>query len=221
MGQTTLALFRSRLEAGLGNRDLDKAPANAWINDGYLDLTGSHDFVQLRAVESVTLTAASIGITLPANLQWLRSVWNIGDKEQIIKLGSEHLQGMEDPADDDLGGQYYTRDGDALYIQPPYVTDQTIAIYFNLEPAFLVKDADTTVLLTTYDRAVYMFAMSHALSDLGEETRAVEWLNKAIIYVRTRLDLEDKEDTPGMHAGVRFIRDTKDLARLYGDPPLS
>ena len=214
-------MFRSRLEQALGNRGLNTGPLNAWLNDGYLDMTGSHDFVQLRAVDTVTLVGGSIGITLPLGLQWIRAIWNVGDKEQIVKLASEYLQSMEDPADDDLGGVYYTRDGDALYIQPPYVTDQTIAIHYNVEPTFLAVDSDTSVLPTTYDRGIHMFSMSHALADLGEEIRATEWLNKAIIYVRTRLDLEDKEATPGMHAGVRFIRDTKDLARLYGKPPVS
>lgn len=218
MGQRTLAMFRSNLNFALGDRDLGKGFLDAAINDGYLDLTGSHDLVQLRAVSTVTLVGTSIGITLPDDLQWVRAVWNVTDKWQILKMASEHLHAMEDVADDDRDDRYYTRDGDALYIQPPFVTDKVIAIHYNAEPLILSSDSDTTVLPSTYDRAIHMFAMNAALSDLGEEIRAVEWLNKAIVYLRTRLDLEDKESTPAMQAGVRFIRNTKDLKRLYGEP---
>lgn len=218
MGQTNLATFRSRLQAALGDRDLQVGPLNSWINDGYLDMTGSHDFVELRVVQTVTLVGGNIGITLPDDLQWIRAVWNVEDKEQIPKISSEYLQAMEDKADDDLGAKFYSRDGNALYIQPPYVTDQVIGIHYNAEPAFMVKDGDKTILLTTYDRAIHMFSAAHALSDLGEEIRANEWMNKGIIYLRTRLDLEAKESTPGMHMGVIFPKTESDLRRLYGRP---
>ncbi len=218
MGQINLATFRLRLEAGLGDRGLHKAQLNGWINDGYFDLTGSHDFVHLHAVQTVTLVGTNIGVTLPTDAQWVRAVWNVTDKWQILKIASEHLQAMEDVADDDRDDRYYTRDGDAIYIQPPFLTDKVIAIHYNAEPTLMVLDGDVTLLPTTYDRAIYMFSMSAALSDLGEESRGANWLNRAIIYVRTRLDLEAKEDYPAMSVGVRFIRDTKDLKRLYGEP---
>lgn len=214
MGQVSLAAFRSRLDRALGNRDVGEGVYDGWINDGYFDMTGSHDFIELRTVAKATLDAEQGAIEVPAGLQWVRALLNVADKEKLVKLASEHFHLMSEDFDDDTPVRYYTRDGDALYVKPTYSEDKELTILFNREPDRLVNSSDVTVLPATYDKPLHQFTMFHALSDLGEEARGTEWRNNAILYLRSRLDPDDYESAPGTHAGARFPRTAAEFRGL-------
>lgn len=213
MGQTTLASFRSRLSLGLGDRDVGATRLEGWINDGYLDLCGAFDLIELRAVATATILGESEAIAVPDDLYWIRAVFNYEDEEELTKLASEYIHALDVGPTASPRIRYWSRDGRGLYVRPTYSADRELTLLYNREPTLLTEDSDTTEIPATFDRAVHLFALYAALSDLGEELRATAHRNNAIMHVRSRLDPADMEFAPGNHRGVRIIRSLADLKR--------
>ncbi len=219
MGQLTLGKFKSRLDRALGQR----ASAYAgdivdWINDGYLDMCGAHDFVELRQVSTAPVTAEDDMIPTPNNLHWIRSLVKpkvVDDddsvQEKLIKQGDEHLHAIDATPSDDAELRYWTRSGSTIYISPPWESEVSVLILFNREPDRLVDNDDVTELPAIYDKALHQFSMYHALSDLGEETRASQWRNNGILYIRSRLDPKEFESAGRQHGAARFPKSAREL----------
>jgi len=213
MGYSKLMKFRVDLQGRLGDRDLSVGFLNSAINNGYLDMTGSTDFEELHLTSTIDLVAGEIDVLLPTDLQWLRSVFNDTDKKALVEVDENFFWGLEENED---GGEpeYYCRLGDSLRFYPLLDDAYTLRINYNKIPALLEADSDTTELTPTWDRAVDMFATYHALLEVGEESRAADWLSKAIMYLRTRQQNTDVHR--GTHLGVRVVTTKEQLRSLGG-----
>lgn len=213
MGYSSLMKFRTRLQGRLGDRDLSESFLNAAINDGYFDLTGATDFEELHVTSRIDLDAEEIDVLLPQDLQWLRSVFNDTDQKAIVRVDENFFWTLKEKED---GGEpiHYTRIGDSLRIWPALDETYTFRINYNRFPTALSEDSDTTVLPPTWDRAVDMLATYHALLEVGEESRAADWANKAAFYIRTRQMESDVHG--GAHLGVRVVTTLDELRSLGG-----
>lgn len=212
MGYTTKAKFRSRLSLNLGDRNLAKGHLDGWVEDGYYDMTGAFDFIELHEVSTATMAVDADSITLPSDLQWVRSVKDDTNENPLIKISAEQFWSTLDLTEEGEP-EYWTRQGQVLRVQPVLNEEVTLRLLYNKFPPPLDDDGDTTVLPPTWDRAVIMFSTYHALLDLGEETRAAEWLSRAMAYVRSRL-LPQEFENDGPTLGVRPISTKEQLRRL-------
>ena len=213
MGNSTLLEFRARLQSRLGDRDLSEALLNRAVNDGYFDLTGSTDFEELHKTSTVSLSEGEVDVLLPTDLQWLRGVFNDTDKKALVEVDEDYFWTLED---DDDGGEpkYYCRLGAGIRFWPALDDTYVLRINYNKFPDRLSSDSDTTELKPTWDRALDMMATYHALLELGEETRAADWLNKCGFYISTRM--QNSDVNRGTHLGVRVVTTMDELQRLGG-----
>jgi hypothetical protein len=214
MGNTTFAGFRSRLAFNLGNRDLARGQLSAWVNDGYFDLTGAFDFLELHGLSTATLEASSSSISLPLDASWVRSIKDDTAENPLIKISEEQFWSILDHTETGEP-EYWTRQGNTLRVQPIPEEDLTLRLLYNKIPTALSANSDKTVLLPTFDRAIIEFSTYHALLDLGEELRAGEWLSRGMAYVRSRL-LPQEFENDGPTLGVRVVRTKAQLRRISG-----
>ena len=213
MGNSTLLEFRARLQSRLGDRDLSESLLNRAINDAYFDLTSSTDFEEMHKTSTVDLAEGEVDVILPSDLQLLRGVFNDTDKKAVVEVDEDYFWTLEEDED---GGEpkFYCRLGNSIRFHPSLDDTYTLRINYNKFPARLSDDSDTTDLKPGWDRAVDMMATYHALLEIGEEARASDWLNKAIVYARTRLHNTDVNR--GTHLGVRVVTTEDELQRLGG-----
>lgn len=216
MGQITLAGFRSRLLFNLGDRDIGVGPPNNWINDGYFELIGSHDFKELKTAATLTVLSGATGTAIPPDALWMKSLYNQTDRQQLIEVDVERYHSLlsDDSEDDEGDPVYWCRDGSNLRFFPPLDEDKKMRVVYTLEPDRLTADDDVTVLPGMWDRGVLMFGTYHALLDLGEELRATEWLARSMTFIRSRLTTEEMEDRAGIYEGVRYITKRSQLRSL-------
>lgn len=214
MGQVTLLGFQSRLSLLLGDRDLSKGQMQGWINDGLQDLTGAFDFIELHQVSTAIMSKDADSITLPSDLAWVRSVKDDTNERPLIKISEEQFWSILDHTEDGEP-EYWTRQGNVLRVHPLLDDEVTIRIFYNRTHPLLEANGSKTLLMPTFDVAIKMFAAHHALMDLGEETRAAEWLARGMTYVRSRLMPQEFEDTQPM-LGVRVPRTLAELRRING-----
>lgn len=213
MGVRTLLEMRVRMQARLGDRDLSVALINGSINDGYYDLTGSTDFEEMHKTSTISVATDDVDVLLPQDLQLLRGFFNDTDRKAIVEVSEEHFWTL-DPEEEAGEPKYYCRLGNSLRFWPALDEARTLRINYNKYPDRLEEDSDVTELRPTWDRAVEMFATYHVLIELGEEARASDWLNKALVYSRSRI--HDSDLNRGAHLGVRVVTTLDDLQRLGG-----
>lgn len=211
MGAKNLAGFRSDLEFGLGDRGFAKGKLNGWINAGYFDITGAFDFEELHETSRNPFIVDQEDVTLPTDLQWLRSVHNDTDKESLTNIDEDNFWLLEDKTDGGIPEQW-TRIGNSLRIWPKTDKARTIRINYNKFPVVLAASKDVTTLTPTWDRGVELFSMHHALMSVGEEARASEFLARGMTYVRSRLLQQEMKRGP--KEGVRIPRTRAELRQI-------
>ena len=96
MGNTTLAGFRARVGFNLGNRDLPTGQTKNWVNDGYFDLTGAFDFIELHGLSTATLVATESSISMPLDASWVRSIKDDTAGKPLIKISAEQFWSILD-----------------------------------------------------------------------------------------------------------------------------
>ena len=208
MGILTYQGFKDRLEFMLGNEGHDETRLGDWIHDGYYDLAGAFDFAALNKSATATIDLGNDAIIVPADLQWPRALTNQTDDLSLI---------YEDQAnfirrDLDATGepQYWTRVGDSFRVWPTPLVDTALRLLYNKVPTALADDLDVSELLPTYDRAILIFAMSHALGDKLERSLSIDWLARGMNYVRSRL-LPEEFQEEGVALGLTHATSLSDL----------
>lgn len=198
MGFKTLADFETDLQLALGNRGFTATQLQNWLNVGLLDLTGKHIFEEYKVSfagnvaigTDLLIQVAPDPITEPPLAGFLE-LSNDTDDLLITKISRARFN-LLDP--DETGPvQYWYRQGADIRMWPKAHVETLLLGDALQAPDRLVDPTDTTILEATWDRAVHLTSMFHALSDLEEPNRAVYFANTASRYISERTLLDETE----------------------------
>lgn len=201
MGLLTLANFRTDVQGALGDRGISSSKLDRWINFGYLDLAGAVEFEVLTNDENVNTVDAIQFITAPTNtliIQFLKDTTSDNLLEWVPK--SELFRRAITPKGQPL---FWTRHKGLIYLHP--VPDKAYTLFIStLEPpAALSSVSDVSLFPDTWDPAIFMLSVHHALLAIGEETRSSAWLARAITYIQSRMTEQDMQtDAAGLGASI-------------------
>jgi hypothetical protein len=195
MGFMTLADFRTDLQSALGDRGFENPRLDRWVNFGYLDLAGAIGFESLeRDVERATVIG-NRSVAVPDNIM---AVKVIRDKtnDRIVSWvpKTEYFRRSSASA-----GQptHWTRHGEEILLHPVPDGVFAIDIFYHAMPDRLTGVGDTTALPDTWDVAIHLLSVYHALQAVGEEQRASSWWARAVSFIQTRLSEDLIQATSG------------------------
>jgi len=199
MGVLTLADFRTEIQSSTGNRGIDNARLDRWINFGYLDLAGAIKFASLDDKIVIPTVASQANYAITGSPLLIRFV---------VDATSNLLLGWHTPVEyfrvkDAVTGTAakWTREKDEIFIHPVPAGVVSLEVYVKEEPVLLIATGDVTVLPATWDNAIFLLSTHHALLALGEEQRAAAWFNRAITYIQSRIS-EDQLEANNLGTGM-------------------
>jgi len=185
MGFKDLTGFRSDLDFALGNRGFDSDRLDSWINAGLQELTSAVYFPELETSTTITTSSGTDKYTLSENILAVLSVRDTTNDHVLRKMGHSFLARYDD---DDTGmPEYWMHRGSSIVLKPTPDSSYSIFLTVYIYHPKLDTTSSKTLLSPEWDRAVHMLAMSHALSDVDEHDRATMWLERARLYIGSRI----------------------------------
>ena len=189
MGLLSLANYRTDLQSALGDRGIANSRLDRWVNFGYLDLAGAVPFEILSNDESVNTVGSVQTITAPTNtliIQFIKDTTSDNLLGWVPK--NELLRRSITPTGVPT---VWSRHKGLIYLSPVPNGVFALLIGTTEPPAALSSTGDLSVFPDTWDPAIFMLSVHHALLALGEEQRSTAWLGRAITYIQSRLTEQD------------------------------
>lgn len=189
MGQMTLTDFREELTLAAGNRGHTNPQLDRWVNFAYMDVAGAVDMDELEEDTDVPTVANQAYIDKPAGASKVISVVNetTGGLLQYIDK-TEYFRLDRTKVGDPVKWAVLS---ERVYLHPTPDSIDTIKLIHKIEPTALSAVGDTTVLDSVWDNAIYLLSVHYAMMSVGEDQRAVLWLNRALSYLQSRLTAEE------------------------------
>ncbi len=201
MGLLTLANFRTDLQSALGDRGITDGRLDRWINFGYLDLAGAVEFEILANDESIATTGSTQTITAPTNtliIQFIKDTTSDNLLGWIPK--QEMFRRAITPTDTPLN---WTRHKTLIYLHPVPDGIFNLMVATMEPPAALSSASGVSLFPDTWDPAIFMLSVHHALLALGEEQRSSAWLARGITYIQSRITEQDLQSAgAGLGASI-------------------
>lgn len=211
MGVRTFAVFKSDLDVALGGGHDDTWLGNR-VNDGYLDTMGVLERDDHKATANFSSVKDQNNYTIGgSNFLYLTSMTDLDNKTNIRYLALRNFNAY-DPETTGLPRYVTIRANEFLLWPTP---DGIYDIHYEFYTESLaLSGVQTTSLPNTFDRAVGLAALHHALMDLDELERAAAVYNRFNTYMRSRLDQEDyAQGRPSV--GVNVATREEDLRRMH------
>jgi hypothetical protein len=203
MGVMTLSDFRSDIQQAMGNRGLGNPFLDRHINYGYQDVCGMVDFEELEEDAASSTTQGQVHVTMPATAWLIKVVRNTTDDTRLEWVPKTEFWRLSQ-----AGGipTRWTRHKDQILLNPLPNVSKSLKIVYKKSPAILAAVTDMSVLPTTWDAAIFLFAAHFSLMALGEEQRAGAWFQRGIAYVQSRMtEGEVKESSAGLGLTRPFV----------------
>jgi len=189
MGAIALSTYRSDLQSALGDRGLDNTRLDSWINQGYYDLAGAVDFEVMDTNSTVATVSSVQTITTPTNALIVKFLKDTTSDNLLGWLPKMEL--FRRAITPTAQPKYWTRHAASIYLSPVPDAAYNMFIVYKKPPTKLTAVGDVSTFADTWDTAVFQLAVHHALLALGEEQRAVAWLQRAILYIQSRMTETD------------------------------
>lgn len=206
MGQMTLDDFRTELQTALGDRGINNPRLDRWINFAYMDIVSA---VSFEITEKTATVSGTDSLTVPTNSLVVRAVVDdtAGNLLQWISK-VEYYRRDRTATGSPL---VWTRIGDTIRVLPVPTAAIDYIIQYQGLPDRLSSPEDVTEIPELWDAAILWLAAHHGFLALGEEQRALVWLQKAGVYIQSRMTEDQLHATsPGLGltlAGVRINPD--------------
>lgn len=189
MGVLNLEDFREELSTATGNRGFTNPQLDRWINFAYLDVAGALDLDELEDDSDVATVGGQAYIAKPTDSTRVLAV--------IDDTNGTYLQHIDKT-------EYFrlnrTTTGapvkwaelkERIYLHPTPSAIITMKVLHKIEPAPLTATTDVTVLDATWDAGIWMLAAHYAFMAVGDDQKAVLWMNRAISYMQSRVTAEE------------------------------
>lgn len=188
-GIKTLAVFRTDMEAQLGNRGFGTTLIDQWVNSAYLELAGGIRFAELLENLPITMVVGQQNYTGPTDSIGWESVYD-ATAETVLERLSRHDLFRRSTAVNGVSNAW-TRDNDELFLSPPPDSTNAINLLHYRQPALLATAGAVTVIPAHWDYAIELLAVSRGLLHAVEEQRSAHWRNLAINYIQSQMTEED------------------------------
>jgi len=212
--------LREEVARRMGQRaDLADADLKLHVNEAYLEMCTTLDFVFLEASVAWTCEANQSAYGLPAGVREVISVQSLGstevdnagtlekvDMEEFRRRGIDSLEFSGKPTTYTL-----TPDG-ALVLWPQPDEAYVMSLEAKVRPARLVNDTDYPVLPDEWIEPLTVLSISKAAGALNEFEMASQRYNEYLGSVRARRN-ERAERKVGTKGGVWIPRSRDELRR--------
>ncbi len=201
MGLMTLADFRTDVQSALGDRGLENAKLDRWINAGYYDLGGSVDFETLETSTTTPTVGSVQTIAVPSGTEIVKFIKDLTNDTLLGWVPKLEL--FRRSITPESTAINWTRHADLIYLHPVPIGVQSMFIVHKDAPTVLSAVGDLTVFPVVWDSAVFLLAVHHALLALGEDQRSASWLGRAISYIGTRItEVDMHSESAGLGASI-------------------
>lgn len=215
MGQTTLAETRYRLGFVLGNVNAETSLFDTWINAGYFEVVGAVQFDKFREVIEIDFAAGTNYVEVDSILDGrVLSFSRLLDYSGEVELEYTNPDVFQQFKAAEGDSTLWTISGGRLRIWETPASAFTVTATAIVEPPRLSLPTDVTEIPSTWDEAIFLLSAEKALLDLGEETRAVGYANRAIAYMQSRLG--DGDFNMRREGGFRVISSESELRSVRG-----
>ncbi len=190
MGLLGLDVINTEVTSSLGTRtNLDSDRVDTWINLAYVDIASGIDFEELDGELVIPTVVSQNNYTAPVNplaIQLLRDDTNDHllawvPKSEFFRLDQSVIEAA--PA-------RWTRKAAELLIWPNPNKIYSLTSHFKITPT-LLTGAATTILPAYVDNALIMLGAAYGFLAVGEDNRAIVWVNRAAAFLGSRLTNQD------------------------------
>lgn len=198
MGFMQLSDFETDLQSALGQNVGANSRLDRWINFGYLDLATAEDFEILDAVDTSQSTTNGVNfVNVPTNTMIVKIIRDTTHDNKLQWVNKDEY--WRQPQSQTGNPIRWTRDAGKLLLHPVPNGAFQLQITYKKPPTLLASSSDKTVLPDAWDPAVFYLAVHHAFMALGQEGRAMAWLQRAASYMQSRLsEVKLHAVTPGL-----------------------
>ncbi len=190
MGLLGLDVIEGEVSSAMGSRTgVDATRRNIWINLAYIDIASGIDFEELSArftIPTVVSQNNYAGPTDPQVVQLLRD--NTNDNLMTWVPKSEFYR-LEQSVDDAIPTRW-TREATEIMIWPNPIAIISMVAHYKATPA-LLTGSNVTVLPAYVDNALIMLGAAYGFLAVGEDQRAIVWVNRAAQFLGSRLTDQD------------------------------
>jgi hypothetical protein len=162
---------------------------DTWINLAYTDIASGIDFDELDGEFDIATVVGDFDYAGPVNplvIQMVRDETNQRLLTWIPKTEYFRLNRSTNGSP-----MRWTRRGDEVMVWPPPSAIVTLRTFYKITPPALALDTDVSVLPPYVDNALVLLAPAYGLLAVGEDQRAIVWLNRAINFLSSRLTGQD------------------------------
>jgi hypothetical protein len=230
----TLKTLQERLVIMLGDRsDLDPIQLADWINDAYIEVATSFDFIEMEEMFRFQMDIDQPFYTMPEGLEYSKSVMIAEDTSEsarggrvLDKIDLDSYRDLPESSAFGMGAfqipRFYLIWNKYLIIYPTpklrYITTMDIVV----RPQPLVNDTDSPILPVDWHRAILLKAKQQVLEDKKSPQEALIAENSYIKFVQGRSNKKALEKTgrfasvsmPGKYGSYRGY----DLGNNSGNP---
>ena len=119
------------------------------LNTAYSFIAGRYPFSELRKVVSFSTVVGTDRYTVPADLNFMKRLWDDTSKKKIFKRGARFVASV--PLNWATGRpRFYFRTDDWIQILPSCDKIYSLMLYYQSQPAVLVAGTDTPVIPTAW-----------------------------------------------------------------------
>lgn len=140
------------LRSKIGNPtvvNIPDAELTGYLNTAYSFIAGRYPFGELRQVTTLVTVSGTDQYIVPADLQFVKRLWDDTNKRKIYKRGARFLAGL--PISLQAGPpRWYFRAGNYIQLIPSVNAILNIKLFYQSQPAVLVAGTDTPVIPTAW-----------------------------------------------------------------------
>lgn len=187
MANTALSAFRTDLQSALGNRGLANATLDRFINYAYLDITGAVDFEVFDSVDDISVTQGNNVYDVPPGALIVKSIFSSGAAtDTLLQYVSKEEFYRRDRTTEGTPTSW-TRRGAYICLEPNPSGSDTLTVLYKASPTKLSASDSTTEIPELWDPVVWLLAVHYGFLALGEEDRAMVFLQRASVYIQTKI----------------------------------
>jgi hypothetical protein len=189
MGFLTLGDFQDELAMMIGEDGPGKKRSSKrltrYINMGYFELTGTQEFKELFAIETIPTVVDAKTYTHAVSIQSVRGVVDTTNKKSLRRTTIENFHRY----DVEVTGQpeIWAREGGLIYVWPVPDAVYSLNILHQRIPIVLGALTDSTVLNSIWDQAILLLAAKSALIIKGDVEKTGAYLELARNYIGSRI----------------------------------
>lgn len=212
MGFLTLEAFHDELATMIGEsgpgKKRNSTRLTRYINMGYFELTGTQEFKELFAIQTIPTIVDTKTYVHAVTIQSVRGVIDTTNKKSLRRITIENFHRY----DAEVTGQpeVWAREGGSLYIWPIPDAVYSIDVLYQMVPTVLAALADQTVMNSIWDQAVLLLAAKSALMIAGDQEKVQAYLELARMYIGSRVS-DQGADANSQAQGIDVAQSEADL----------